>query len=267
MEAPFLGRVRGFVLYKLFITISTGRSMKLLTLCVLIAIVTAAHAADFVTCQTTDGKTIVTNSPPPGAICKEQEDYTPTSPVMTEKAKTSSIPEPPRWLPEKTLLPKLSTEIEIEGYALRVPQGYTLRTPPSPAGSILYALTGLERTDASRPHVGFVIVPIPLKESSEYTREKMLTGLLAGIEKRRRNWKQGKVEEGNINGMKFIRAYCEGEESVPGIRYKMHGLTYMAIDGDKIIGFLSQDVEAHYKEALPLAETAIFTFKKQPFLP
>ena len=49
---------------------------RVLTLCIFIAMVTAANAADFVTCYTTKGKTIITNSPPPGAICKGTGDYT-----------------------------------------------------------------------------------------------------------------------------------------------------------------------------------------------
>jgi len=69
---------------------------RVLTLCVFIVMVTAANAADFIWCyDTTTGKTIVTNSPPPGAICEGTGEFTRSAPVMEPAgsgSKSSSVP-------------------------------------------------------------------------------------------------------------------------------------------------------------------------------
>ncbi|MCI0662997.1 MAG: hypothetical protein L0220_18165 [Acidobacteria bacterium] len=100
----------------------------------------------------------------------------------------------------------------------------------------------------------------PKEELDKLTLQQSLSTFLAGIEKRQKNWKQNKVEEGSIGGIKFIRSYWEGVDPKSG--HSLHGFNYVAIDGEKVINLSSQDIDPFYKESLPLTESAVLTFKK-----
>jgi hypothetical protein len=105
-----------------------------------------------------------------------------------------------------------------------------------------------------------IIAAPPPGEGNPYTLDQVLAKLLAGIERRRKNWKQSKTEQGTINSVKFARAYWQGTDIETG--RPMHGFNYVAMDGDKVIQLSSQDVAPHHRGALELAETAVLTFKK-----
>ena len=165
------------------------------------------------------------------------------------------------WLPTAPHLHKLSTKAEVGAYQLRVPEGYVLRTQSGPGGSMAHAWVGSPRSDGTRPYVMLTMgAPAP-GETNPYTLTQVLAKFLAGIERRRKHWRQSNAEEGTIHGVQFVRAYWHGTDIETG--RPMHGFNYVAMDGDKVIQLSSQDVEPSHRGALELAETAVLTFKKR----
>jgi hypothetical protein len=64
-----------------------------------------------------------------------------------------------------------------------------------------------------------------------------------------------------VNGIEFLRARWSGTDKAT--ERKMHGFIYVAVVGQQIIQLSSQDVEPHHGAALPVAEAAVQTFRKQ----
>lgn len=166
-----------------------------------------------------------------------------------------------QWAPKADLLPKLTKEETIDRYKIKIPGNYTVHTrtgdPKIISGNIWI---GEKRADGVRPYLMLTIASPPKEELDKLTLQQSLSTFLAVLEKKQKNWKQNKVEEGLIGGIKFIRSYWEGIEPKTG--RPLHGFNYVAIDGERIINLSSQDTDPFYKESLPLTESAVLTFKK-----
>jgi len=166
-----------------------------------------------------------------------------------------------QWAPKNDLLPKLTKEETVDRYKIRIPENYTVHTrtgdPKVISGNIW---VGEKRADGIRPYLMLTIASPPKEEMDKLTLQQSLTTFLAVIEKKQKNWKQIKTEEGLIGGIKFIRSYWEGIDPKSG--RPLHGFNYVAIDGERVINLSSQDTDPYHKETLLLTESAVLTFKK-----
>ena len=166
-----------------------------------------------------------------------------------------------QWAPKTDQLPKLTKEETIDRYKIKIPGNFTVHTrtgdPKIISGNIW---VGEKRADGVRPYLMLTIASPPKEELDKLTLQQSLSTFLAVLEKKQKNWKQNKVEEGVIGGIKFIRSYWEGTEPKSG--RPLHGFNYVAIDGERVINLSSQDTDPFYKESLLLTESAVLTFKK-----
>src|SRR5262245_5166161 len=166
-----------------------------------------------------------------------------------------------QWAPKTDQLPKLTKEETIDRYKIKIPGNFTVHTRTGDQKIISGNIwVGEKRADGVRPYLMLTIASPPKEELDKLTLQQSLSTFLAVLEKKQKNWKQNKVEEGVIGGIKFIRSYWEGTEPKSG--RPLHGFNYVAIDGERVINLSSQDTDPFYKESLLLTESAVLTFKK-----
>jgi hypothetical protein len=92
------------------------------------------------------------------------------------------------------------------------------------------------------------------------TLEQLAEKMIAGTKRQCTDWKQEKTEEGVIDGVTFARIRWEGRD--PKNQWDLRGFVYVALDGDTILYLSSQDLKAPGAQALPLADAAVLSFKK-----
>ena len=165
------------------------------------------------------------------------------------------------WSSDKALSGKLAPAAIVGKYQIQPPQGYALQTKRGPVGSDAYAWVGTTRVDGTRPYLMLGLFTPPAGEANKYTLKEACAKMLAGVERRRKDWKQSPMEQGSVNGMTFERVYWQGVDTAT--EQPMSGFLYVAKDGNAILQIASQDVAAHTKNALPLAEAAALTFRKK----
>ncbi len=168
----------------------------------------------------------------------------------------------PRWIPDKLLAKRLGTVVKIEKYTLQPPKDYHFLHKNGPEGAKMFAWVSDERKDGTKATLLLNLVAPPVGEATKYALDQLADKLLGGVKRRRTNWHQEKTEIGLVNGLTFARINWTGTEPIHDL--KMKGFNYVAIDGDTIIQLSSQDILSEANQALPIAEAAILTLKKQP---
>ena len=168
------------------------------------------------------------------------------------------------WKPDAKAVKQLGPAVNLGSYTLRIPKGYELQeTPQAPAGSKFWAWAGPARADGTKAQLLMNLLPIApaqREQAKRLTLEQLAEKRIAAIRGQRTDWKQEKTEKGVINGVTFVRIRWEGTE--PRNQWDMRGFVYVARDGDTILYLSSQDLKAPGAQALPLADAAVLSFKK-----
>jgi hypothetical protein len=166
------------------------------------------------------------------------------------------------WTPDKKLAENLAPAQAVEGgYSIRPPKGYRIDRPDAPPGMKMFGWIGAARRDGSQPSLSVALITPPAGQAPNLPLEQLADKLLGGLKRRRNNYQQGNPEKGVVNGMNFARIRWTGTESVQN--RKMEGFIYVAQDGNKIIQINCQDFVPEARQALPLAEASVLTFKKK----
>ncbi len=165
----------------------------------------------------------------------------------------------PAWETDKSWLNQLGSAENVEEFQFNPPKGYILQTKMGPYGSKAMVWIGPARSDGTRPQIMIFTVTPPPEEMKK--PEQTLNILLERISNGRKDWQRTRTEQGLVNGLRFVRARWSGINIPTG--HKMHGFTYVTVVNGKVLQLLSQDVEPYHKEALQLAESSAFTFKKR----
>ena len=171
-----------------------------------------------------------------------------------------AVAPPAPWTPDATIVQRLAPVVTTGPYQIQPPQRYVLQTRPGPSGSISQAWVGPAREDGTRCYIMLVTMTPPADGTTTYTLDQVAAKMLAGIQKRRTDWKQTTPETGTVNGMTFVRTYWRGKEATSGV--PMYGFSYVAQDGKGFVQLSSQDVEAYWKDTMPSAEASVLTFRK-----
>jgi hypothetical protein len=168
------------------------------------------------------------------------------------------------WKPDANAVRQLGPAVKLASYTLRIPKGYELQeTPQAPAGAKFWAWAGPARADGTKAQLMMNLLPIPPAQRAQaknLTLEQLAERRVAALKQQRTDWKQEKTEKGVINGVTFARIRWEGTE--PKNQWDMRGFVYAARDGDTILYLSSQDLKAPGAQALPVADAAVLTFKK-----
>lgn len=155
---------------------------------------------------------------------------------------------------------KLDDELVVEGYSLQPPRNYTVSQQEDRDGSEAFAWLGAQRKDKTRPVLMLSLIPVPAAEVGMHTAEELAGKFASAIKRQRTNWKQEPLQKPTIGGLTFVRIGWSGYQ--PTEKRDMQGVLYVALDGDTIVEFATQDVLPYALQTLPIAEAAVHTFKR-----
>jgi hypothetical protein len=182
-------------------------------------------------------------------------------------------PEPPRpavftglpWRPDPAFDGQLGFYQAVEGYEIRVPNGFEeakIPLPPLPGGKAV-VWGGPTRDDGSRPMLAVIVITPPPGERTDY-------GLSYIIEKVRptaeqcSDWKQSAVESGGLGSWGAVRTGCRGTMSVPTGKVPSVWSVYLCqTEARTFVLLFTVDRESELGESLRITNAAIMTLRKQ----
>jgi hypothetical protein len=151
------------------------------------------------------------------------------------------------------------------GYRIRPPQGWTKGIASGPEGYTGYAWRS-QRPDGWWAEVMMVSTILPPQEADRHTPETALQSLLNAIKKQHQNLTPTTTEQGEINGLPFVRARWSGTTIADrfGTSKRIHGFCYVCLQGRELIQITGQNVEPGHEAPLALAEASALSFQKAP---
>ncbi len=168
---------------------------------------------------------------------------------------------PGPWTNTPEVLQSLEAAVAVGEYSLRPPQGFK-KTLSEPAA---WAWSGKAHDENRTP---LLLVTQAQFAESELPKslEDGLKDVLSGISPKHLEWQEGKMERGEIGGLKFVRVDWAGvrqpdaPEAVRG--QKAHGFVYFALDGNRAITIVFFDAEPQYRANLASCQSAALTWRK-----
>lgn len=174
----------------------------------------------------------------------------------------SAAPAPStKWVPDRAHLAKLAPAARISSYLIQPPRGYTFNTRPGPGGTYADAWVGPTHADGTRSYLMVVFLVPSAGDRQNDTLAQGSAKMLAGVQRRRKNWKQSPTQRGSVHGITFLRTYWQGTDIASG--KPMYGFSYFAKYGNTFLQISSQDVVPYQTRDLPIAEASALTFRKQ----
>ena len=144
----------------------------------------------------------------------------------------------------------------MEGYQIRLPKDYdSVPYRALPSGQKAFVWMGPSgRDDYS------LVRHAAARERARITLSEFLDKSLAEGS-RGPDWQRTPAESGQMGGLDFLRAgwQCTVDE----IKRKIHGLTYVAKEADKLIAIQATGIEPINEDAFRLATAALTTFRKK----
>jgi hypothetical protein len=166
------------------------------------------------------------------------------------------------WTADPAMLNRLGEEVKIQGYRIRPPKGYTLHEQTIDKRLKLFTWRGQKRPNGSVPRLGLSVISLLPQEENEPLRDsldKLLLGM-KGSQRKLTNFSSSPPEEGQINGIPFLRTRLTGSNPATGI--KVQAFAYVGRDGPNMIIFSGQAREPDHEAPIKLTEAAVLTFKK-----
>ncbi len=185
-------------------------------------------------------------------------------PATPQTLRDPSAVGPSDWHPDRGDLERLASPFELPGFEIRPPDGFRLiKSDLVPGGTTLW--TGPFRDDETYAHFMVIITTLSEKHSKR-PLEVLLKEVMAPIQQRRQKWTKTAPERGRVNGLTFVRARWRGVATSVARKglsgRQMHGFVYLAVDGQKAIQIMCQDVEPDHAESLRTCEAAALTIRK-----
>jgi hypothetical protein len=159
-------------------------------------------------------------------------------------------------------------EFRNQTVSIEIPANYQEQSVPSPSSSVMVlGFTGSPRGDDSRPMVEVSLMDL----AAVYPRDGAVSladfgeRMIKGVERRREQWKvdSSDSEIGSIRVKKYewsgVASPSKEARAIQPVR--MRGVMYAGIQSG--IGFIlhSQDTEEFAREALPIGEKSLRTFR------
>lgn len=164
----------------------------------------------------------------------------------------------PEWSPAEKDLDQLGKEAQQGRIRIRAPRDHVL----SPGGAPALLWQGPVRNDKTQGNLIVTVIKLT-PDLTKLSLDQLLRSALSGIARRRDRWRLGIIEHGVIAGRRFARARWTGV-SKPSTREEysaraMRGFVYGTIAEGEFVFIMSQDVAAHARDALPVAEASVLT--------
>jgi hypothetical protein len=192
-----------------------------------------------------------------GWLLWQSRGHAPQAASGGEKAKDNTGL--PTWTPDAAMIDTLADEFPIDAYMIRPPKGYRHKNVPSPAPGIKYfQWDGDLRAEGLAPMFLITITTLPTNEKPPSLAEFYSVAMSVGQEASD-NWKTQPNDKGTVNGLTFLRGQWSGVSKKHGL--KIHGVDFLAIDGNILIRIQIQDIEPPV--SLKLGEAAAATFRKK----
>lgn len=172
------------------------------------------------------------------------------------------------WKPEAALMSNLAQEIQVSGYAFRLPDGYSeVAQPPEivaqrQRGFNSHLYGSGRRSDGTASALGFTIATPPPGITGTISLDDALEGTLARKKHQWQNFIESPIQDGQINALAFKRVYFKGMVSGAAGTRMAHGFAYVAIDGKNIISFQAEDAEPYNDQSIPIAQAAVLTLHR-----
>ena len=155
----------------------------------------------------------------------------------------------------------MAAPIEFEGYTIQPPKEFTITPAPSDTPPVmkLLGLQGPRRDDGSAGMITITVLRPPMNERRSL--DEFHGKMLAGIQRRRTDWKASNPEKVEIHGVASLRTLWVGKNSANGS--PMSGAIYSMLQGADYISISTQDVDPHSDATLKITEPSVRTFKKK----
>jgi hypothetical protein len=151
----------------------------------------------------------------------------------------------------------------LEAYRVQPPKGFEMQQASDPRSGVkIVAWVGLPRADGTSPMIMVTHATAP-PGGRRYSAEEALEKDLDALRRSKgAGFQATAAQPRNINGIAFVGAYWSGTHPQTG--GKLHGFSFVTVDGAEVIYLKSQDAEPHHEEALRFAEDCAMTFRKAP---
>lgn len=152
-------------------------------------------------------------------------------------------------------------------FTVEIPAGYEEFVGPSMPGGTTVAFVGAPRKDGTKPMVQLTLVNLAEllhEKAATITLEEFGESMIKGVERRREQWKV-QVSDSQLGHVRVKRYAWTGVATHPSgglpVGARMLGVMYIGIDADIGFSLHTQDLEQYAKEALPIGENSIRTFR------
>lgn len=165
------------------------------------------------------------------------------------------------WSLDPTLVGKLATEVEINGYRIRPPVGWTLEEKPQ-GGTKSFNWTGPRRADGSAPRFWVMVGKLsPVEQAGPL--DKGLATLQNPLRMSLAGYGESPLENGKIGAIPFLRISFKGVETTIGANpVPISGVVYHAHDGGMYIHIKLIDKQQVTAESFPMLEAAAKSLRK-----
>ncbi len=170
----------------------------------------------------------------------------------------------PAWRPDPIFDGQLGFYQKVEGYEIRVPNGYEVAqipVPPPPGGKV-FSWAAAPRADGTRGLLGVMLVTPPPGEQANIGLGLIIETIRPPADQCS-DWKQSPSEQGVIGGFYTLRTSCSGTFSTPVGKVSTRWSVYLCQDGSTYIFLFTADAESPERDSLRVANAAIMTFRKQ----
>lgn len=175
----------------------------------------------------------------------------------------AQVPQSHAWTPDPKLLPRLGPPQKFGPFTMRLPKGYTIKTPtetPATGTIIRYDIYGPLHENKWRPGLIVVIATTPTADRTGFAAS-LLDGMIRRFSNR--HLTASPKQNGVANGLKLVRQYYSWHVK-PNSGPYVHACQYATVAGHTAIILSGMDVAPYHITTLPLLQTSILTLHASP---
>lgn len=166
------------------------------------------------------------------------------------------------WAPEPTQLAMLAElPSKVSDYSIQAPPGWDSQMRGGP-GKIGTEFDGPNDENSNHPFLMVMIMGLPGASQDKRSPKDFLDLRITNMKRMVINWKPGKYETGEINGIPFARCHFTG--NTPQNGNAVEGFMYCGREGNYVCEIQGMYLAKSAAETGPLLDAAAMTFKKEP---
>ena len=168
---------------------------------------------------------------------------------------------PPVWSPDQAQLTKLAElPSKVSDYSIQAPPGWDSQIRGGP-GKVGTEFDGPNDENSNHSFLMVMVMGLPGASVDKRTPEDFLSLRITNMKRMVNNWKPGKYETGEINGIPFSRCHFTG--NMPQTGNPVEGFMYCGREGNYVCEIQGMYLAKSAAETGPLLDAAAMTFKKE----